>query len=69
MSNAAWPIADWQRAPKDGSLINVEFPDGEVTQARWDVIQQNWTMARSDGSLVMMHHERQDLPQDWWPVL
>jgi hypothetical protein len=61
-------VADWQRAPKDGSIINVEFVDGEITRARWDVVLKHWQVPRSDGNLVTMELERHDLPQDWWPV-
>ena len=62
-------IADWQRAPRDGSLICVEFPDGEIRQARWDAITRQWQLPHPDGNLVPMHYERNDIPQDWWPVL
>jgi hypothetical protein len=61
-------ITDWQRAPKDGSVINVEFPDGEITLARFDVFQKLWEVPCRDGMLVAMHQQRHDLPQDWWPV-
>src|SRR5271157_5752286 len=30
--------------------------------------QSNWQLRRPDGSLVKMHHERPNLPLDWWPV-
>jgi len=60
-------VTDWQRAPKDGSLINIEFPNGEVTRARYDVFQKQWALPRQDGSLVCMQTVRNDLPLDWWP--
>jgi ssDNA-binding replication factor A large subunit len=60
-------IAEWQRAPKDGSVINVEFQDGEIRQARWDFKLGDWQVPRPDGDAVPMRWERRDLPQDWWP--
>jgi hypothetical protein len=60
-------ITDWQRAPRDGSVINVEFPDGEVTCARFDVFQKQWQVPCPNGKLVMMQQARKDLPMDWWP--
>jgi len=62
-------IADWQRAPKDGSLINVEFQGGDVTQAWWDTGHMQWQMPLPDGHVVAMDRERRDPPQDWWPVI
>jgi hypothetical protein len=61
-------VTDWQRAPKDGSVINIEFPDGEVTRARYDVFQKQWAVPNHDGSLAWMGNVRNDLPLDWWPV-
>jgi hypothetical protein len=57
-------IADWQRAPKDGSLINVEFSGGEVMQARWDLGQERWRFPCHDGHAPT----RRDTPHDWWPA-
>jgi hypothetical protein len=58
----------WQRAPKDGSLISIEFSDGEVVQACWDLNQNYWLLPRPGGDVVVLHQVRHDLPQDWWPV-
>jgi len=60
--------ADWERAPKDGSLINVEFSGGEVVQMRWDTRRMRWQMPQPDGDMIMLREERQEPPQDWWPV-
>ena len=61
-------FAEWQRAPRDGSLINVEFLNGEIRQARWDAATRRWQLPRSDGSLVTMDHEPGCPPLDWWPA-
>jgi hypothetical protein len=61
------PITIWQRAPRDGSVINVELSDGAITQARWDLIQERWQFPRADGNLMTLVPEQHGLPRDWWP--
>jgi hypothetical protein len=61
-------IANWQRAPRDGTIINVEFADGKIEQALWDSHREHWHLSRPDGALVTMHSARHDVPQDWWPI-
>ena len=61
--------ADWERAPKDGTLINVEFSGGEVVQVRWDARQMHWQVPQRNGDPIMLREERQNPPQDWWPVI
>ena len=72
MQNSQTPIrytTDWQRAPKDGSVIGVEFPDGVIAHARWDAKQRHWRMPTADGAFVAMDQQRKDTPLDWWPVI
>src|SRR4051795_2474076 len=45
---------DWQRAPKDGSLINIEFSGGEVVQARWDLRRMGWQVPQPNGEMIML---------------
>jgi hypothetical protein len=60
--------ADWERAPRDGSLINIEFSGGEVVQARWDLRRMGWQVPQPNGEPILLREERQNPPQDWWPV-
>ena len=60
-------VAEWQRAPKDGSVIFVEFASGEIAKAQFDLKRNEWQLPRPDGKGVMMHQVRLDDPQDWWP--
>jgi hypothetical protein len=62
-------VTNWERAPKDGSLINVEFSGDEVIQARWDLDREYWKVPRSDGDIIMLHGESYEPPSDWWPVI
>ena len=59
--------SDWHRAPRDGSVIYVEFEGGEIGRARWDRKQKDWQLATTDGKPIMMHDVRHDEPRDWWP--
>jgi hypothetical protein len=59
-------FAGWDRAPRDGSLINVELPGGEVALVRWDDNRRLSQVPCRDGSSVPIED---DLPRDWWPVI
>jgi hypothetical protein len=59
---------DWHRAPLDGSVINVEFANGEITQMQWDLDQERWELPHPDRKVFATHYARHDVPQDWWPV-
>src|SRR5205823_6674435 len=44
---------DWATAPKDGSVINVQFPDGTQAQARWNTEGvARWEVLRGQGRPV-----------------
>ena len=60
-------VTSWHRAPKDGSVINVEFEDGEIAQVRWDVSANLWQLPRP-GGMVPLHQTLRGTPRDWWPV-
>jgi hypothetical protein len=61
--------SDWERAPRNGSTINVEFSTGEIAHARWDSRQAHWAFVDAKLGLVAMHLKRRDLPTDWWPIV
>jgi len=59
---------DWATAPKDGSVINVQFPDGIQAKARWSTDGAPlWEVLRGSGDWVSMEydHGRQP-PSRWW---
>lgn len=62
-------LASWQRAPKDGTLINIEFPNGDIAMAYWDKRGSDWRLTADDGSSHLLHHVRNDMPRDWWPEI
>jgi hypothetical protein len=37
---------DWNTAPKDGSEINVRFPDGTLAKAKWNAKTDQWDVPR-----------------------
>ncbi|HEX3347045.1 MAG TPA: hypothetical protein VHS58_02955 [Acetobacteraceae bacterium] len=56
----------WSTAPKEGSVIKVQFPDGTENTAKWDTKARQWD-ARLDGEWVSMayaHGTR--TPVVWW---
>ena len=60
--------SDWGTAPKDGSVINVQFPDGEtVTKTKWNVQTCQWEVPRRGkwSSMRDVHGIRD--PVVWWP--
>jgi hypothetical protein len=67
--NWSKPATELQRAPLDGSVINVEFSNGEITQVQWDLDQQQWKLPHPDGNVFATHDARHEVPEDWWPVL
>ena len=59
---------DWTTAPKDGSVINVQFPDGTQARAKWSTDgAPQWQILRGSGDWVSMEydHGRQP-PSRWW---
>jgi hypothetical protein len=58
---------EWSTAPKDGSVINVEFPDGATSKARWNANEGRWEAIRANGTWVGMQyaHGLRD-PIGWW---
>ena len=59
---------EWGTAPKDGSVINVKFPDGKtVTKARWNIQSGLWEVPRRGKWSIMREvHGARD-PVVWWP--
>jgi hypothetical protein len=59
---------EWSTAPKDGSEINVQFPDGTKARARWNEIDSEWQVRQRDGEWKRMAylHGGSD-PRVWWP--
>lgn len=60
---------DWATAPKDGSIVNVQFPDGTKAKAKWNAVSSGgqWEVLRSSGKWVQMRfdHGIND-PIVWW---
>ena len=59
---------DWATAPKDGSVINVQFPDGTQAKARLSTESApQWEVLRGSGDWVSMDYEHgRQLPSRWW---
>jgi hypothetical protein len=62
---------DWGAAPKNGSEINVQFPDGTKARAKWNAAAQTggqWEVLRHTGEWVSMRYDHgiHD-PDVWWP--
>jgi hypothetical protein len=59
---------DWNTAPKDGSEINVQFPDGTRAKAKWNAQTGQWEVLRNSGKWVSMQYEHgRTAPIVWWP--
>ena len=60
---------DWAAAPKDGSVINVQFSDGS-TKARWNSQAAGggqWEIADKNGRWIDMGYSRgRSTPIRWW---
>jgi hypothetical protein len=55
-------------APKDGSVINVQFRNGTTTKARWNTGTERWEAPDSTGRWrVMNFHYPSDRFERWWP--
>jgi hypothetical protein len=59
---------DWNTAPKDGSEINVQFPDGTQAKAKWNAQTDQWEVPRRGkwASMQDVHGVRS--PIVWWPL-
>ena len=58
----------WATAPKDGSVINVMFPDGTRAKARWNASSGKWEVLRQNGRLKSMKFDHPRDPVCWWPL-
>jgi hypothetical protein len=56
---------EWDTAPKDGSIINVQFPDRTWTKARWNKDTGHWEVPQRD-KWVPMRVVRIREPVAWW---
>ena len=59
---------DWATAPKDGSVINVQFPDGTQAKARWTTegVPQ-WEVLRGGSEWDSMENDQgRQQPSRWW---
>jgi hypothetical protein len=58
---------DWSTAPKDGSEINAQFPDGTKARVRWNAQAGRWEVLRKSGEWVSMQYEHGSRePDAWW---
>ena len=48
---------DWKTALKDGSEINVRFPDGTRAKAKWNARTARWEVLRKSGEWVSIEYE------------
>ena len=58
-------MKEWHTAPRDGSEINVQFPDGTTAKARW--LAGHWEVLREDGQwrdMTYVYGPRE--PEFWW---
>lgn len=58
---------EWHSAPRDGTVINVKFPDGTiVTEATWNAQTGQWETPRRGkwASMRDVHGTRE--PTVWW---
>jgi hypothetical protein len=58
---------DWNTAPKDGSEINVQFPDGTRAKAKWDAQTDQWDVPRRGKWASMRDVRGGRTPIVWWP--
>ena len=59
---------EWEFAPKNGSVINAQFPDGKtVTKTKWNALTQQWEVPRRGkwSNMRDVHGARE--PVVWWP--
>ena len=58
---------DWASALKDGSVINVLFPDNTQAKARFNIQASRWEVQRDSGDWVGMEYEHgARVPNSWW---
>jgi hypothetical protein len=58
---------DWSTAPKDGSVINIEFRGGTRAKAKWNAQTARWEVLRHSGKWVNIKFEHgTDHPLVWW---
>jgi hypothetical protein len=58
---------EWGAAPKDGTAISAQFPDGTTAKTKWNHNADRWEVLRSSGEWVNMRYEHgvRD-PAVWW---
>jgi hypothetical protein len=59
---------DWGAAPRDGSEINVEFPNGAKARAKWNAQACRWEVLQHNGEWVGMKYEHGGDLHVWWPL-
>ena len=58
---------EWSTAPKDGSEINIQFPDGTKARAKWDSESGQWKVPSGGKWLNMEYVHGNSDPVVWWP--
>ena len=59
---------DWATVPKDGSVINVQFPDGTQAKARWSIEGSGrWEVYSKHRKWIGMAYQHgRNVPIHWW---
>jgi hypothetical protein len=47
---------EWSTAPKDGSVINVQFAAAVTSKVRWNATEGRWEVLRANGTWVGMQY-------------
>ena len=67
------PNDNWDAAPKDGSAISIEFPNGTPALARWNANTgpaPQWEVRDSAGCWRgMKYWHGTSTPTHWWPMI
>ena len=58
---------EWKTAPKDESVINVQFPNGQTAKARWSRDAGHWEMRKMGKWMPMRDVGGACDPVVWWP--
>lgn len=56
----------WDTAPRDGSRIMVQFPDGTPAEARWNAETSEWQVWRPGKWVSMRYEHGSREPLVWW---